>query len=133
MLDAGILEQLKVLITKDGGTIKKEVCWIISNITAGTKAQVQLVLDSGLFETMASMCVDNNVDLAVRTEAIWAVANATASLTEPQHHTLLIENMLPKFLTLLKGTYPKPKILAVVLEAIERILETQFGEVRSDL
>ena len=39
---------LNLLTTSHKKSIKKEACWTISNITAGTKEQIQFVLDSGV-------------------------------------------------------------------------------------
>lgn len=38
---------LHLLKTAQKKSIKKEACWTISNITAGTKEQIQAVIDAG--------------------------------------------------------------------------------------
>ena len=42
ILDCGLLPILTDLLQSPKNTIRKEVCWIISNITAGTKTQIQV-------------------------------------------------------------------------------------------
>ena len=42
ILDCGLLSILFDLIKSPKDTIRKEVCWSISNITAGTKSQIQV-------------------------------------------------------------------------------------------
>lgn len=42
ILDCGLLPVLSTLLSSSKDTIRKEVCWAISNITAGTKSQIQV-------------------------------------------------------------------------------------------
>jgi hypothetical protein len=36
------------LLEADATSIRKEVCWSLSNVTAGTRAQIQAVINAGL-------------------------------------------------------------------------------------
>ena len=45
VLDCGFLRSCQQLIRSGTQSIRKEVCWSISNITAGTRSQIQAVLD----------------------------------------------------------------------------------------
>lgn len=42
ILDCDLLTTLFDLLKSNRDTIRKEVCWSISNITAGTKSQIQV-------------------------------------------------------------------------------------------
>jgi len=49
IINCGALQCLLQLLTSSHKkSIKKEACWTISNITAGTKEQIQNVLDAGI-------------------------------------------------------------------------------------
>lgn len=49
---------LNLLTTSHKKSIKKEACWTISNITAGTKEQIQAVMESGVWIWRGDGCVD---------------------------------------------------------------------------
>ena len=48
VLNCGALRQLSTLLSHDDDNIIKEAVWTISNITAGSVEQIQLVIDAGL-------------------------------------------------------------------------------------
>ena len=54
-LDNGFLQCVKVLFGLKKKTILKEACWALSNVTAGTKQQVQAVIDFGLVPTVIEL------------------------------------------------------------------------------
>lgn len=57
-------------------TVRKEVCWSLSNITAGTPDQIQLCLDLGIIDKLINILI--NDDIEIKKEAVWAVSNTTA-------------------------------------------------------
>ena len=48
VINCGALKYMPPLLTHPKEKINKEAVWFISNITAGTQEQVQLVIDAGL-------------------------------------------------------------------------------------
>jgi hypothetical protein len=56
--------------------MKRHICWIISNITAGTTNQVEAVKKSGLF-LLVSRLMDSSSDFRTRKEAVFCIKNAT--------------------------------------------------------
>lgn len=48
VLNCGALNHFPALLTHHKEKINKEAVWFLSNITAGSRDQVQLVIDSGL-------------------------------------------------------------------------------------
>lgn len=74
MLDAGLLQVLIAILPKAKEMQKKEIIWIISNITAGTPTQIQSVIDRGFIKYLIS--VINTESLLLQIEATWAVCNA---------------------------------------------------------
>jgi len=56
VINCGALQCLLSLLTANHKkSIKKEACWTISNITAGTKDQIQAVIDSSLVPPMVHL------------------------------------------------------------------------------
>jgi hypothetical protein len=63
------------LITHNKKAVRKEVCWSVSNITAGTTQQIQLSIETGIIEKLILILTGD--DLEVRKEAVWALSNTT--------------------------------------------------------
>ena len=49
------LRHLLNLLNSHKKTIRKETCWVISNITAGTTNQIQEVIDAGLIPPLVQL------------------------------------------------------------------------------
>ncbi|KAF2547145.1 hypothetical protein F2Q70_00023937 [Brassica cretica] len=57
-------------------TIRKEACWVISNITAGCQSQIQAVYDADICPALVNLLRNSEFD--VKYEAAWAICNAVA-------------------------------------------------------
>ena len=77
MIESGALEALNDLIYNKKKTIRKEVCWSLSNITAGSSSQIQQCIDMGIVDKLIQILL--NDDQEIKKEAVWAVSNCTAS------------------------------------------------------
>lgn len=120
IIQAGGLTNLKELLqyhNKKG--VKREVCWTISNITAGTVEQIQKVMDEDLFRYVLEELDSGEYD--TRKEAAWAIANATSSGSESQVQFLVESGCIESMCELL--TSPDSKIVLVCLEGLENILD----------
>jgi len=118
-IEAGALPALKRLL--DGNTkksIKREVCWTLSNITAGTTVQIQAVIMSGLVESLVYHMVHSEFDISK--EAAWAIANATSSGKTQQIKYLVDAGCLRPLCELVQA--PDVRVVAVSLEGLENIL-----------
>jgi hypothetical protein len=62
--------------------IRKEACWTISNITAGTSDQIQLIIQQNAFPKLMQLLMTAEFD--IQKEAAWAVSNATSGGTVDQ-------------------------------------------------
>jgi len=64
------------LLTQERGNeeVLKEACWTVSNITAGTRAQIQTVLDEGIIPTLLELMPAAS---SVVKDCVWTLANAT--------------------------------------------------------
>ena len=56
--------------------VRKEVCWSISNVTAGNAQQIQLCLDIGLIDKLIHLLMHDDTD--IKKEAVWALSNCTS-------------------------------------------------------
>uniref|UniRef100_A0A0M3HSC2 IBB domain-containing protein n=1 Tax=Ascaris lumbricoides TaxID=6252 RepID=A0A0M3HSC2_ASCLU len=74
VVDAGVLECIDhVIRSAKSLSIEKECCWLLSNVIAGTHAQIQAVLDARLLPTIFTALRDG--DFRSKFEASWAVSN----------------------------------------------------------
>ena len=82
------MKPLNRLISHKQKELRKETCWCVSNITAGSPEQIQLVLDSGVIDKLIYMMqVDESSE--VRQEGVWALANMTMNALPYQYVVFL--------------------------------------------
>lgn len=63
IIDAGILPKLQVLLGHDSVLIRKECCWILSNIWAGSVSQVEAVINSGALHKIIQAINEDEIDV----------------------------------------------------------------------
>ena len=98
--------------------IIKEACWAISNITAGTKEQVDAVIASGAVQELVRLLHEGSLD--VKREALWAISNA-ASSSEPMQIAHLVQlGCLRPMVDLL--SHLDTRIVMVALEGLKAVL-----------
>ena len=51
-IDANLIPTLAEILSHSKKTVRKESCWVLSNITAGTQEQLQLCINSGIIEKL---------------------------------------------------------------------------------
>lgn len=73
---------MRKLLHSARNNIVKEAAWTISNITAGNPAQIQNVIDAGLFEDIVEVLQGG--EFRSQKEAAWVITNVTSSGTEQQ-------------------------------------------------
>merc|ERR1712241_876033 len=76
-VDCGLLDALFHLLTNRNANerILKEMLWTISNITAGTKAQVLLVIQANILPFLLEIL--NNGVSKCASEALWGLSNTS--------------------------------------------------------
>merc|ERR1712187_65349 len=99
--------------------MRKEACWIISNVTAGNREQIQATFECGLFPPLLHLL--GNGDFDIKKEAMWAVSNATSGGSHEQIDHLIKLGCIKPIVELL--TVNDVKIVGVALEAIHNILK----------
>jgi importin subunit alpha-1 len=111
--------------------VRKEAVWTLSNITAGSKAQIQTVIDAGGVSELVKQLEQGEWE--VKKEAAWAVSNYTSGGTREQIRFLVTKKAIKPLCDLLECK--EPKIALVALDAIRNILaageadaaESKFG------
>ncbi|XP_047330906.1 importin subunit alpha-1a-like [Impatiens glandulifera] len=100
-------------------SIKKEACWAISNITAGSSEQIQAVIDAGIFGPLINLLQTAEFD--IKKEAAWAITNATSGGSHEQIRYLVSEKCIKPMCDML--VCPDATIITLCLEGLENILK----------
>jgi hypothetical protein len=127
ILEHGFLSLLSETILINNILSRREICWILSNVSAGTSEQITRVLNEpNLFGNLVSLLNDDSSK--VRLEALWCICNITKDCSSEQLMFLVNNNILDLFSDLItREDCSKMKIL--MLEATERMLiKSEIGE-----
>lgn len=84
VVDAGVLPHLSKLIYHTNRDVRKEACWTLSNIAAGTVRQIQAIIDVGVLPAVigiANSIVARESEIDVWTEACWVSAHPRSVLS----------------------------------------------------
>ncbi|KAG0374635.1 Importin alpha subunit (Karyopherin alpha subunit) (Serine-rich RNA polymerase I suppressor protein), partial [Mortierella sp. AD032] len=101
--------------------IRKEACWTISNVTAGTCVQIQDVIDANIIPPLINIL--QNADFKTKKEACWAISNATSGgLNKPDQIRYLVTQGCIKPLCDILICMDN-KIIQVALDGLENILK----------
>lgn len=120
LLDNGILSVLDNGLTiSKKKSINKELCWIISNITAGNQSQVEAVLECGLYEKVLNIAGNKNENYEIRKEAFYVIFNASSVPLKEKYIDLMINKSMPILVKNgLEDISVKSDILRIILETI---------------
>ncbi|XAR49250.1 hypothetical protein NMG60_11032377 [Bertholletia excelsa] len=120
VIDNGVLPCLYQLLNQNHKkSIKKEACWTVSNITAGTRSQIQAVIQANIILPLVHLL--ENAEFDIKKEAAWAISNATSGGTPEQIRFLVSQGCIKPLCDLL--ICPDPRIVTVCLEGLENILK----------
>ncbi|XP_074266481.1 importin subunit alpha-1-like [Silene latifolia] len=118
---------LSLLTQNHSKSIKKEACWIISNITAGNRDQIEAVISAGIIGPLVKLLQDGEFE--IQKKAARAISNATRGGSHGQIKFLVEQGCMKPLCDLLK--VPNPRIVAVCLEGLKNILKV--GEAEKNL
>ena len=120
VLDAGVLNYASQMMQHTKKNIRKETCWLLSNIAAGTKEQIgQLMSWNDIMTLVVDLVRDSPWD--VRKEATWVVSNIATGGTDFHVQSLVEMGALTALCSILECN--DSKITLVGLEAIESIFK----------
>jgi importin subunit alpha-1 len=122
VLDAGILDHLSELLDSPRRTIRKESCWLASNISAGTNQQISLLMHQpGVMQRLVENA--NQGAWETRKEALWTLSNVCTTGTDNHVMALIQCEGLQPLAEVLSLKNADATILCAALDAIERVLE----------
>jgi importin subunit alpha-6/7 len=138
VIDAGILKHLRSILSSARKVVRKEGCWLASNIAAGTQEQIDRLLRQG--SVMRSI-VDNalNGSWETRKEAIWAICNVCTTGTDLHVKGMMACDGLRALTNVIEPAKTDAKLLLNVLDAIFYVLRvgertsTDYGEMLEEL
>ena len=107
--------------------IRKEACLTISNITAGTREQIQAVIEANIILPLVHLLATAEFD--IKKEAAWSISNAIEGGSPEQSRYLVQQGFIKPLCDLL--TCNDPRLLTVALEGIENVLKAGEHEAPS--
>lgn len=102
------------------GRIRKEICWTVSNVCAGTRGQAEAVLDSGLLPMLIEAL--NLPEMYVRVEACWAITNCIDYLCLENLDRLVSDDLLREMKEFLVVSGSMAEVQAQILDAFKKML-----------
>lgn len=124
VLAAGPLRYFSQLLIHKKRGIVKETCWALSNITAGTAAQVEKVFDPQYHLIVPILrCARQAAHADVQTEAMWVISNAASQGPRHIRDVLMSVDVLGCALQALKSRAEHNKLANVTLELLELLFE----------
>jgi hypothetical protein len=116
-----VLDALYSLTGASRRQLRKEACWVVSNITAGTSEQVLAVAHANIFGKVVDLMRAKEPD--VRKESTWCITNAIAAKIPEVTEYLTSLNCINAFSRILDDESVDPAQLTALLEAMQSILE----------
>ncbi|XP_018654197.1 LOW QUALITY PROTEIN: importin alpha-related [Schistosoma mansoni] len=126
ILDAGLLTYVPALLNNEKSTVVKEACWVVSNITAGSVDQIDMVISHNVMPCILEILYKG--EFRTQKEACWVISNYISGGTPAQCAYLLNQNVLKALCNIL--TVSESKVVLMVLEGIKKLLEIsdQYGQ-----
>jgi importin subunit alpha-6/7 len=120
VIDAGVLNVVMNIINGQKKNLRKEMCWLLSNIAAGTQKQItKLVETRYIADMLVTMAVE--AEWETRKEAIWAVSNIFTGGTDRCVSLLVNQKGIDAMVAVLDDTREQ-RMTLVALDAIDKIL-----------
>lgn len=122
VLDAGILKHLTQLLRSSKRVIRKETCWLVSNITAGTEKQItSLMRQPGVMTQLVDLALE--APWETRKEALWALSNICTTGNEDHVMSLVQCEGLQPLAEALALTNIESTVMVACLDAIESVMK----------
>lgn len=125
VVNNNVLPAIVPLLTHAKKNIRKESCWMLSNIAAGNRAQLKVLMETPNLVNHVVMQLGNTNDWEVRKEAAWVVSNIVTSsegVDNIPYISLLVQLGAVRSLCDLLDV-SDTRIVIVALEALDSILK----------
>lgn len=119
VVDSGALDIFPKLLSHPNELIRKEICWMISNIAAGTLLQLETLVSKGYVSIMTQVLKDG--DQTIKQEASWSLCNFTLVEKKELIESIFKDNIVESVCTILK--FKPTKLIALALEAMCNLLK----------
>jgi hypothetical protein len=118
---------------KKASRLRKELCWTVSNITAGPSEQVKAVFEAGIMEMLIDAV--HTYENFIRKEATWALSNALYHCATHYEwiKPLIDSSMIEALMSYLEIAGNLPEMQSHILDCIRyaleggRLYEKKFG------
>lgn len=119
VVDAGMMNYAANLLVHPKKGIRKETCWLISNIAAGNRTQIGHLMRHGqAMNTLVQLARDASWE--VKKEAVWALSNIATGGADDHVHSIVELGAIESLCSVLDAS--DTRIVMIVLEAIDKIL-----------
>jgi hypothetical protein len=126
IIDQGYLKDLCIMLCVDDDMCKREICWILSNIAAGTENQIgSLLNEPNLFDNLVNLLYKSKKE--IQREALWVICNMTKNCNKNQLNYLIQNNIFSVFKSFL-GLDQDMKMVVLILEAIPNMLSRSIDD-----
>jgi importin subunit alpha-1 len=122
VLDSHGLIPIAQLLMHPKKSIRKEACWVLSNIAAGTPAQLNCIYNVPELIPKVLHQLSTSTEWDVRKEAAWVICNMITSSAQPRLIHLIELGVLQPLCDLL--SVGEAKIILLALDALEALLKT---------
>lgn len=120
IIDADLMSHMKYLLNHPKRMVRKEACWVLSNIAAGTHKQISAVIKTkGCCVRVTEMAT--SAEWEVRKEAIWVISNIATGGTDGQIMSIIEAGAIDSVCSILDIN--DTKMLLVALDAVDNILK----------
>eukprot|EP00979_Chaetoceros_neogracilis_P017738 scaffold10267_cov270-Chaetoceros_neogracile.AAC.36 len=119
VIDADVMNVVLPLLNHHKKNIRKETCWLLSNIAAGNHGQINSLVSRPEILSAVLKLV-HNAEWEVRKEATWVASNIATGGNALHVHCLVELGGITSLCSVIDSA--DPKILLVILEAIQSIL-----------
>lgn len=119
VVDSGALDIFPKLLGHPNEAIRKEICWMISNIAAGTLLQLETLVSKGYVKIMTNVLKEG--DQVIKQEASWSLCNFTLVEKKELIESIFKDNIVESVSTILK--FKPTKLIALALEAMSNLLK----------
>ncbi len=120
VIEAGALMSLSELLLNPKKSIRKETCWVLSNIAAGTAQQMNSLFNIPDLVPRILRQLNSVTEWDVRKEAAWVICNLLTSCAPPKIIEMIELGTIHPLCDLLSAG--DSRVILIALDALESVL-----------